>query len=225
MLSSSSRCVTLCGHQLTQGHICCFFDSRDQQYEALTPYFAEGIAQGEQVLGVLDAELHDDHHARLSKGGVPVQTAVRTGQLRTLKSDDTYLGGGRFSKAVMYRMLEDELKGIGQRGYTALRTCGDMAWALRNMPGTDELMEYESEVNDLLQIYPATFVCLYDAARVSGRAMLDIISTHSHVMIGGVVHENSYAMAPDEFRRSFLARRAATTSLRPSSSSLPSETA
>ncbi len=43
--------------------------------------------------------------------------------------------------------------------------------------------------------------------------MLDILSTHTHVVIGCNVHENPYHMSPDEYKRTFLARRAATTSL------------
>lgn len=76
-------------------------------------------------------------------------------------------------------------------------------------------MEYESEVNRLLVgRNDATFLCVYDSNRIGGRAMLDILSTHSHVIIGNVVHENPYCMSPDEYKRTFLAKRTATTSLK-----------
>ncbi len=207
--------VHVCGHRLSPPrHICCFFDSRDQQYEVLSPYFQEGLANGEEVLCIMEGHCIGDHRARLNARGIDVAAKEGSGQLKTLTSDDTYLAGGSFDKDRMYAILAERLGDLQSTGFTGIRTCGDMEWALRNMPGTEELMEYESEVNRLLVDRPnATFVCVYDANRVTGRAMLDILGTHSHVVIGNVVHDNPYYLSPSEYRRTILARRAASTAL------------
>lgn len=212
-MSLTASCpVTICGHKLkAPRHICCFFDSRDQQYEVLTPYFKEGLSQREQVFCVMEGHLVDDHLERLESARVDVASEVRTGRLKTMASDDTYLAEGRFDKARMYGILEKVIEDLRGSGHSAMRSCGDMEWALRNMPGTHALMQYESEVNQLLvDRDDATFLCVYDANRIGGRAMLDILSTHSHVVIGKAVHENPYYMTPDDYRRTFLARRAET---------------
>lgn len=204
--------VHVCGHRLsTPRHICCFFDSRDQQYEVLTPYFQEGLAQGEEVFCIMEQHFVDEHRARLAAAGIDVPRQERSGHLKTTTSDDTYLAGGRFGKERMYHVLASRLAALQKTSFTGIRTCGDMEWALRNMPGTEELMEYESEVNRLLVGRDnATFLCVYDANRISGKAMLDILSTHSHVVIGKDVHQNPYCMDPDAYKRAFLTRRAAT---------------
>ena len=61
------RAIHLCGRAIDgRGHICAFFASRDEEYKALIPYFAEGIASGENVLNVVDAERLDDHREGVS---------------------------------------------------------------------------------------------------------------------------------------------------------------
>ncbi|MBA3936592.1 MAG: MEDS domain-containing protein [Planctomycetes bacterium] len=209
-----SRSVNVSGRALTPPrHICCFFDSRNQQYETLVPYVLDGLANGEKVLMVMDSEFLDDHHARLRSGGVAVDAAQANGHLCSHCTDTTYLAGGSFEKARMYRMLEEELQSLPARSFTSLRTFGDMNWALRDMEGIDEIMDYEMTVNDLLAKHDATFMCGYDANRISGHTMLDILATHSHVLMGTVVHENPYYVPPEEYRRSLMARRANTSAV------------
>lgn len=212
MPAKPNRPVTVCGHSLkTPRHICCFFDSRDQQYEVLTPYFQEGLANGEEVFCIMENHFVQEHRARLCASGINVAKQEKSGHLKTTTSDDTYLAGGRFGKDSMYGILEQHLKDLKESPFAGIRTCGDMEWALRNLPGTEELMEYESEVNRLLTGRDdATFLCVYDANKISGSAMIDLLSTHSHVVIGKNVHENPYCMTPDEYKRTFLARRAAS---------------
>jgi hypothetical protein len=48
---SATRSVHLCGRSLSEpSHICAFFDSRDEEYEVLGPYFREGIELDEEVI-------------------------------------------------------------------------------------------------------------------------------------------------------------------------------
>ncbi len=195
---------------LAPRHICCFFDSRAQQYEVLAPYIAEGLDQGEKVLNVLYEHLIDDHHQRLCDAGIAVGAARESGRLCTHASDQTYLADGHFDKARMLAMLTHELKTIREQGFTRLRTCGDMNWMLKHAGSTEQILAYESDVNDLLEGHDATFMCVYDVNRISGTLMRDVLNTHSQVLMGSLVYENPYYLAPAEYRRSLLARRAAT---------------
>jgi hypothetical protein len=212
MTSINERPVTIAGEPLRPPrHVCCFFDHRAQQYDVLIPYFREGLANNERILTVMDHDHLQDHCAKLEAAGVPLDDAEDTGQFCAHCSDDTYLADGTFSKERLLRMLEHELQVTARGPFTSLRTCGDMAWAQRNMPGTEELLEYENEVNTLLDHHDATFLCIYDASRINGQMMLDILATHSHVLIGNKVQENPYAMKPAHYRKTLLARRSNTT--------------
>jgi len=66
----SRRSVTLCGHDLGEpGHICAFFDSKVEQYEVLSPYYREGIEQGEQVITIVDGDAVGSHLTRMKANG------------------------------------------------------------------------------------------------------------------------------------------------------------
>ena len=50
-----ARLRPLCGRSLeSPGHICAFFDSREQQYDVLSPYYKEGLDSGEEVVTIVD---------------------------------------------------------------------------------------------------------------------------------------------------------------------------
>jgi len=200
--------ATVCGHPLHQSaHICAFFDSEQQEYACLVPYFAEGLALGEQVVTIRDAGRCNGHTARLrDSGAIPVDDAIRANRLRVMASEETYLQDGVFEVERMYRMIEKALVEAKAEGYTRVRTCGEMSWALRGMPGTDDLMEYESRVNELTQQHDCTLMCTYDISRISGRALMDVLATHPVVLLGDRIYENPYYQKPVEFLKSLLQR-------------------
>lgn len=200
--------ATVCGHPLHHAaHICAFFDSERQEYDCLVPYFAEGLARGEQVVTIRDAAACNAHMEKLrNSGAIPVDTAVKSNRLRVVASEETYLQNGVFEVDRMYKMIKTTLEDAHREGFARVRTCGDMSWALRDMPGTDELMQYESRVNQLTVEHDCTLMCTYDASRISGRALMDVLATHPVVLLGDRIYENPYYQEPADFLQKLLRR-------------------
>lgn len=199
--------VTLCGETLYgPRHICAFFDSREEQYDVLMPYFKEGLDNKEEVITILESHTHHDHCCRLSDAGISVEKKLENGQLKVLASEDTYLQGNSFAADRMYNMLEQVLIDAQEGPYGTVRTCGDMEWALKNLPGTDELMEYEARVNLLTPKYECTLLCVYDINRFSGRAIADVLASHSHVILNGRIHTNPHFVEPLEILKQLMHR-------------------
>lgn len=201
---SSSRAVHLCGRSLPEaGHICAFFDSREQEYDVLSPYYKEGVELDEAVITIVDADRKRDHERRLKLKGIDVDAATAAGQLNVLTAEETYIKGGRFGATRMYEMLQGALADARSAG-RRVRTSGVMDWALHRAAGTEELMEYESRVNFLVPTYDCTLLCVYDINEISGRMMMEILQTHQHVIYGGHIRENPYYVAPVERLRQVL---------------------
>lgn len=204
----STQHVTLCGKQLHGvRHICAFFDSRDEQYEVLTPYLKEGIDRGDQVLTILESKTHADHRERLTAAGIPVADATKRGQLKVLASEDTYLEGGSFAAERMYKKLETALTEARESGFTCVRAVGDMEWALQDVDGFEELITYEARVNQLAPQYDCTLLCVYDINLFSGRVIGDVLATHSHVLLGGAIQENPHFVDPVIYLQKLALRR------------------
>lgn len=202
------RPVTVCGHNLPYAtHICAFFDSDEQEYGCLVPYFTEGIRQGEQVVTIRDAEEIAGHKRALQERmPLALDEPMRKEQLRILASEETYLSDRCFSHERMGLMLEDVLKAAETGPFKRVRTCGDMSWALREMPGTDELMEYESRVNTFTKDHDCTLMCVYDVNKFSGRAVMDVLATHPMVVMGDRIYENPYYVEPTVYLQTLLRR-------------------
>jgi DcmR-like sensory protein len=205
------RPVTVCGRTIPEAtHICAFFDSSQQEYDCLVPYFTEGLAQGEQVVTIRDAGKLEEHCRDLQER-IPhdLGDAERTKQFRALASEETYLKEGFFGAERMGLMLEEVLREAEASPFKRVRTCGDMTWALRDMPGTDELMEYESRVNTFTRDHDCTLMCVYDVNKFSGRAVMDVLATHPMVVMGDRVYENQYYEPPESLLKKMLRRGSA----------------
>jgi hypothetical protein len=63
----------------------------------------------------------------------------------------------------------------------------------------EELCAYEAKINRFAPMYPQILLCLYDLERFTGDVIVDVLKTHPKVLIGNMVIENPFYVAPDEF--------------------------
>ena len=196
-----ARTIHLCGRDIPNpGHVCAFFDDREQEYSALLPYFKEGVEAGDEVLNVLDESRIADHRARLASAG------ITDGHLSVASSEDTYIPDGRFEIKRMVSFIENTLRHAGARG-RSVRTAGWMDWMHRQPPGAEQVMEYESLMNLLVPKYNCTFMCVYDMSQLAGNTVVDIMATHPWVILNGEIRENSFYVPPESYLEQVLPKR------------------
>jgi hypothetical protein len=83
-----------------------------------------------------------------------------------------------------------------------------MDWAAQSQSRVDDVIEFESRVNDVWRRHEDAVICTYHLGQFSGDAVIDIMRTHPLVIIGGILHQNPFYIPPDEFLREFRQRRA-----------------
>lgn len=200
--------LSLAGTPLEAFHICAFFDSRDDEYAVLSPFFKQGLDQGEKNLHIVDPALIDDHRARLTAAGIDAPKCEACGQLSVVPWAEAYLDeAGRFNKDRMLAAV-DHLTGVGREaGYTRLRIMGNMNWVFNEPPGADDLIQYEAEVNEVLERNRQPAVCVYDTAKLSGGMMMDLLRTHPLTLVGGIVQENPFFTPPADMLKELKARK------------------
>jgi hypothetical protein len=187
------------GVQIAPGdHICAFYPSLADRDEILVPYLNEGLKAGDKCVCVVDASAPE---AVLAALGADVDLGPYLGrhQLEVQRSDETYLQGGSFSTDAMLDFWNRSVGGAVAGGFAFARAVGEMTWALRQMPGVEELVGYESRLNRFLPRYPQVILCLYELDQFSGEVLVDVLKTHPKVLLGGMVLDNPYYLEPDEF--------------------------
>jgi hypothetical protein len=190
-------------------HICAFFNSSDEQHRVLRTFIADGFADGDKSYHYVDPGRQDEHLGWLAEVGINVEEATSTGQLEVRPWQDSILSRGCFDLDTWMATFERVLQSGSAAGYTQTRFFGHMEWALTGLPGTDDLIEYETRVNYVIPKYEDTVLCTYDLTKFGASVVMDALRTHPLVIIGGLLQENPFYMPPDELLREIRQRSAA----------------
>jgi hypothetical protein len=188
------------------GHVCGFFHSQEEEYRVLLPLSKEGFERGEKVFHIVDSEHRPERMRRLEEFGISAVAAQRPDQVEVRAWEDAYLRGGRFDKEAMMTLLEETLRGAKADGFGQTRVWANMDWAVGEFPGVEDLVEYETRINDFLPRYDDLVVCTYDLTKFGASVVIDVLRTHPLVILGGILQENPFFVPPDELLRELRAR-------------------
>jgi anti-anti-sigma regulatory factor len=144
-------------------HACLSFADDAEQRRVVSEYVSGGVASGRRVLYFADRQPPSAVHGWLRAVGVDTASAVARGQLSVETADDSYLAAGRFDGAAMVDTLRREARASVAAGFAGLLVCGEMSWALRGVPGAEQLEEYERAVDSVFREEGASAICQYDA--------------------------------------------------------------
>ncbi len=198
-MSPSSMGLGVPGFGVSPGdHVCAFYPSLAERDEILFPYLLEGLKRGDKCICVVDASDPAEVVAALS-GHADLAPSLAREQLDVLRSRETYLRDGAFSAEAMMNFWDVSIGGALAAGLSFARAVGEMTWAGVSVPGVEELMRYEAELNKFLPRYPQVFLCLYELDRMSGEVLVDMLKTHPKVLLSGMVLHNPFYLEPDEF--------------------------
>ena len=82
-----------------------------------------------------------------------------------------------------------------------------MEWALVDLPGVDDLIEFETRVNYVVPKYDGIVICAYDLSKFAANVVMDALRTHPVVIIGGLLQENPFYVSPDQLLVEIRERR------------------
>jgi MEDS: MEthanogen/methylotroph, DcmR Sensory domain len=171
-------------------HICAFFNGTDEQHRVLGSFITEGFDRGDRAFHLVDPEQRDDHLRRLAETGIDVEEALGSGQLEVRPSEEGPLHGDRFDLDRWLAAFEEVLQACPAAGYAQTRYVAQMDWALVDLPGVDDLIEFETRVNYVVPKYEDTVICAYDLSKFKANVVISALRTHPLVIIGGLLQEN-----------------------------------
>ena len=92
-------------------------------------------------------------------------------------------------------------------GYSLSRIVCRMDWAVDRGSHVDDVVEFESRVNDVWSRHEDAVICTYHLAKFGGDTVIDIMRTHPMVIVGGILQQNPFFVQPDDFLRELRERR------------------
>jgi hypothetical protein len=179
-------------------HICAFFNGMDEHYRVLRSFIKEGFDRGDRAFHLIDPERREDHLKRLADAGINVDEEIESGQLEVHPWQDGPLHGERFDQDTWLAGFEDILRSGPTAGYARTRFLAQMEWALVDMPGLDDLIEFETRVNYIVPKYDDPVICSYDLDKFDASTVIYALRTHPVVIIGELVQENPFYVEPDQ---------------------------
>ena len=140
--------VRLAGSVLSRScHVCAFFHSKEEEYRVLMPFIKDGFEKGDRAFHVVDPNHRPDHLRRLEQEGIDVADAEAKGQLEVRRWQEAYIKDDHFDQYRMIDTIKEALDPAKKQPGKLTRLVANMEWALEDLPGVHDIVEYETRLN------------------------------------------------------------------------------
>jgi hypothetical protein len=171
-------------------HIAWLYEMEQRHRAILTPFLRQGLEGGEKVLYIVDFHTAEAILGYLRDAGLDVEPYLASGQLTILTCGETYIREGVFNPEAVLTFLQAETERALAEGYVALRSSGEMTWALQGLPGSQRLIEYETRLNEFVPGSKCLVTCQYDRRRFGSKVLLDVLRVHPLSVVGTVLYDD-----------------------------------
>ena len=188
-------------------HICLIYDNEEERRKIVAEYMATGLRKGEQVRYFTDVASSEEVRSWLLEVGVELPEAEKSGAFGVSNAADAYCPTGQFEPGKMIAGSVHRYEIAAKAGYKGVRSCGEMTWALKGIPGSDRILEYETLLNTVDSTFPHTGMCQYDSRIFDGATLFKVLQVHPYMIARGQVVRNPFYVRPEEFRAELTRRK------------------
>ena len=146
---------------------------------------------------------------RLSGAGIDTEVASEKGQFELRTNIETCLRDGHFDQDRMLQVFGQLASDNENGGFPQPHRLPHEMGA-KGHAHVDDLIEFESRVNDVRRHQGDAVICTCDLAKFGGDTVIDIMRTHPMIIIGGILQQNPFFVPPQEFLREFHKRASET---------------
>lgn len=173
-------------------HMCLIYTTEEERKTLIKKFIAAGFKDHDRIEYFYDewnvAQIWDE----LRKIGIDVSIEKNSNQIRFRQTGQIYHPNGAFSAESMWQRLCDCYNTGLKDGFEGVRLSGEMTWSLKNIPGSEHLIEYESGINKLIVSHPMVIICQYDANRFDGVTLMEVLRVHPFMIARGRIVSNPY---------------------------------
>jgi hypothetical protein len=168
-------------------HMCLIYNDEAERRKIISKFLDGGLRTGEKVAYFVEKISPTDVYSWLEELDITLPEKDLYASFTAADAQKTYCPDGTFVPDRMLATLREFYDQSVEQGCPHCRVSGEMGWALKNLPGSERLMEYESLVNVVVTTHPVTAVCQYDANRFDGATILKCLEVHPYMIVHGQV--------------------------------------
>lgn len=183
-------------------HPCLIFEDKKEQQEAFVPYLQAGLLRREKCVYIYDESDPQWIIECMRQNGFDLDQFIESGAFSTIHKNDAYLLQGYFDTEKMCDFWRVQIERAHNEGYSALRAAAEMTWALGEEPGCEQLVTYESYLNQVFPNFKVSALCQYNRKRFNVQTIKDIIHVHPLVSVEGQLLNNPSTIPPQVFEQS-----------------------
>jgi len=160
-------------------HFCYFYETKQDLLDILVPYFKAGLESNEFCLWIIsNSELITTEEAKgaLEQAVPDLDEYLKEGRIEIVSHDQWFLKDGVFDFHRVANGFKEKLEEALRRGYAGMRVNGSPAWI--QTKDTDELREFEEEVDHLFPDQRIIASCTYPLPGSQAEFLLDVARTH-----------------------------------------------
>jgi hypothetical protein len=187
-------------------HMCYIFNDETQRRDVIAAFLDSGLSAGEKVGYFVDTATPEEVLSYLKGLGVKIPERTGPASLSISDAEAIYCPDGTFIPERMLGNLRSYYTTSLAEGFPGSRVSGEMSWALKGIPGSQRLIEYEALINDVVIEYPITAICQYNANLFDGGMLFDVLSVHPMMVVNGQVVKNPYFIQQAEFLKKWHER-------------------
>lgn len=181
-------------------HLCLIYDDEQQRRKIVSEYLAAGLKRGELIRYFADTTTPQEVRAWLEETGLELR---EDGSFGIVQAEGSYCPSGRFVPQDVLDNMLSRYSSASAAGYSGSRVSGEMTWALKDIPGSDRLLEYEIGINLLHHPFPHIGMCQYDARRFDGAMLFKVLQVHPYMIAQGRIVRNPFYLRPEEYLAKF----------------------
>jgi DNA-binding CsgD family transcriptional regulator len=172
------------------GHSCALYTEEEDRDALLLAFLREGLLEGDKCLYIVDQTEPAGVRARVMRD-LDLDDPEHRPQLAVEGAREVHIRAGRFSADQSASFLTQSVGLALDADFETLRGVGEMSW-LPMTQAAEDCLSYELTIQRLVARMPALFMCLYDLQRCNLDVLVQVLRSHSKVLLKDVVLVNSH---------------------------------